>query len=128
MSAPTITAAFVWQGTDCMLLARIRSVTGPYITQSSLNTISLTVYDKNNGMVVVTGPIALAIATVIFNTLQPYDGVLWSIDKTGYNFKYRLAGLTAFPNASDYRVTIIFTLTDGTTFPVEYDLTAMAVP
>lgn len=127
-SAPLITKAQVWQDSDAQLLARIRSVTGAYLQQSDLTSISLSVYDQNNANELVTGPTALTISSVVFNSLQAYDGVLWTVDRTGYNFKYRIAGLTAFPLARDYRVVITFTLTDGTTFPLVFELSAEAVP
>lgn len=123
-----IIGAFVWQVSDAVLMARVRSIDGSYIQQSAITSIALSVYDKTAAFVLVTGPIALTVSSVIFNSLQPNDGVLWTIDQTGYNFRYRIAGLTAFPLAHDYRVDVIFTLTDGTTFPVQFDLSTQAVP
>lgn len=125
---PLITASRVWQGSDCVLLARIRSIDGTYIQQSAITSIALTVYDRNESMAIVVGPIALTVSAVIFNTLQPYNVPLWTVDHTGYNFRYRLAGAAGLPRATDYRVTIVVTLTDGTSFPIQYSLSAVAVP
>lgn len=128
MSDPLVKEASVWQGSDVVLMARIRNIDGAYIQQSDLSSIALTVYDRNDDMAVVVGPLALTISSVVFNALQPWDGVLWTADRTGYNFKCRVAGAAAFPDATDYRVDAIFTLTDGTKFPVQFNLTALEVP
>lgn len=124
---PTITKAAVWQDSDAVLLARVRSIDGTYIQQANFSSIVATVYDQNNSMAVVA-TVTLTISSVVFDTLQAYDGVLWRADRTGYNFKVRMAGVTVFPEARDYAVVILFTLTDGTTFPLKYELSAEAVP
>jgi hypothetical protein len=41
----------------------------------------------------------------------------WTTDATGWNFKATLPP-TAFPDPGDYVVEIVFTLSDGTTFPL----------
>lgn len=123
-----ITEAAVWQGGDAVLMKRVRNLDGTYLQQADVASIALTVYDRANAMAVVVGPLALTVASVIFNTLQPYDGVLWRIDRTGYNFKYRIAGAAAFPNVSDYRVDAIIILTDNTKMPLQWDLSSVPVP
>ncbi len=123
---PFTTKADIWPLTDVVLLARIQSVDGEYPSSADFDSVHLTVYDQTNGMSVVEGPLSLAPSSVIL-TLHPYDGTLWPIDREGYNFKYRLSGVTAFPEEHDYKVVIIFTPTDDTTFPLRYELSAEAL-
>jgi hypothetical protein len=117
----------VWKNADAVLLARIRSIDGTYLQQSTLTSIVLTVYDSDD-LTTVVYTVTLTVSSVVYNTLQAYDGILWTIDHTGYNFKYRVAGASAFPGVQDYVVVIMFTLTDGTSFPLKYELSAGAVP
>lgn len=124
-TAPT--QATVWQGSDCLLLARVRNIDGTYLQQAALSGIALTVRDKSDGNAVVVGPLALTISSVVFDTLQT-NPVIWTNDATGYNFLTRVAGAAAFPDAHDYRVDVIFTMTDSTTFPLQFDLATQAVP
>jgi hypothetical protein len=122
-----ITDGTVWEGSDALILARIRNINGNYLQQSDVALIQLTVYDRNNNLAVVYGPVSLTVSQVVFNSLQ-LNPVTWTVDATGYNFLYRIAGAAGFPNATDLRVDVIFTLTDATSFPVQYNLTVQPVP
>lgn len=125
---PLIVQALVWQGSDVMLLARCRSVLGPYVTQSALSSITLKVWDKNEQLLVY-GPINLTISDVIFNTLQQ-NSVLWTVDVIGYNFLCQLNGTLAFPLANDYKVNVA--LYDNNApprpTPLQYQCSAERVP
>lgn len=125
---PLIVQALVWQGSDCLLLARCRSILGPYITQASLSSITLTVWDKNE-QYVVYGPVNLSISSTVFNTLQT-NPVLWTEDVIGYNFLYQLEGSLAFPNADDYKVNVLFYDLNSPPryFPLQYQCSAQRVP
>jgi hypothetical protein len=125
---PLIVQALVWQGSDAVLLARCRSVNGVYVTQSSLSSITLQVWDKNL-QTLVYGPINLVVSNVIFNTLQT-NPVLWTQDVIGYNFLYQLNGVLAFPNADDYKVNVLLydlNMPPRPT-PLQYQCSAERVP
>lgn len=125
---PLIVQALVWQGSDVLLLARCRSILGPYVTQVSLSSIILQVWDKNEEFLVY-GPITLNINQVIFNTLQT-NPVLWTEDVIGYNFLYQLNGALAFPNADDYKINVkLYDLNSPPRyFPLQYQCSAERVP
>lgn len=125
---PLIVQALVWQGSDVLLLARCRSILGPYISQASLSSITLQVWDKNE-QTIIYGPINLTIASVVFNTLQT-NPVLWTQDVIGYNFLYQLNGSLAFPAADDYKVNVLFYDLNAPPryFPLQYQCSAERVP
>lgn len=110
-----------------MLLARLRAIDGTYPQQANVTSIILNVYDRENDMTRVYGPISVSIGS-LFNTIQPYDGILWAVDRIGYNFKYRIAGALAFPQARDYRVVFMFIMSDGGLIPLEYDTGVKPLP
>jgi hypothetical protein len=98
------------------LLARIVGANGNNVVQADVVAVHYSVYllddqDPEN-RTVVTGHtnVALAVANVIFNTLQ--TGALWTIDTTGYNFRHVL-------NVSAYPAFAIA----GRRYLVEYQLT-----
>jgi hypothetical protein len=134
---PLVVQGTVWQGSDCVLAARIRSIDGQYLNQVSLTSVVLTVYNQLAKRAVLLGPLNLTISSVVFDTLQ-HNSVLWPIDAIGYNFLYRLAGAAAFPtwvslglaNPTEGQtfVDVIFTLLDGTDFPAQWSLSTMPVP
>lgn len=134
-----MTSAAVWQGSDCLLIARIRSIDGTYLQQSAVSSIAVTAWNQLGGRdnPPLAGPFAPAVASVVFNTLQQ-NPVLWPVDAVGYNFLYRLAGVAALPTwvsqglgeptDGETWVDVIFTLTDGTNFPAQWDLSTLPVP
>lgn len=90
---------------------------GAPFVQADFSAIALYVYDVT-GAAIVTGfnGTALTIASVIFDTLQP-----WWVDSTGHNFRYTI-GPTAFPTGdSIYRVEVKFTMTDGRVGGAEWE-------
>lgn len=125
---PFVTQGPVFQGTDALFVSRIRGITGAYIQRSDLTSVVITVYDVTDAYKVSYGPTTLTITSVVFNAIQPADGIIWTVDDVGYNFLCRVPGATAFPHAHDYRIDVIFTLTDGTHFPVQWDSSALPVP
>jgi hypothetical protein len=72
------------------LLARVVGQNGVNVVQSDINTIKYTVYllddqdpDSRTAVSEHTN-VTLAVANVIFNTLQ--TGPIWTVDAVGYNF------------------------------------------
>ena len=83
MPYAVITGPIIPQNADVILLARIKSRTGDYLTQATVSAIAYSVYDAsqgaNNAVALVSG--SLVIASVIFNSLQVDS--LWTKDSTG---------------------------------------------
>jgi hypothetical protein len=98
------------------LMARVVRQTGANISESDISAIHYSVYlldDQNaDSRTAVTGHtnVALAVAGVVFNTLQ--TDAIWTVDTTGYNFRHVLdiSAQTAFAIAGrryliEYRIT-----------------------
>ena len=98
------------------LLARIVGAGGANVLQADINTVKYTVYlldDQNpdsRTAVSEHANVTLAVADVIFNTLQ--TDAIWTVDTTGYNFRHVL----------DVSAHQAFTVA-GRRYLVEYQLT-----
>lgn len=103
-----------WEDADLVLLSRVRSIDGAYITQSSISSIALKVYDLSDASLV--GSSALTVSNVVFDTLQKDDR--WTVDSLGYNFRATVPAAFFPTGGRDYRVEVIFTPTAGGTFPI----------
>jgi hypothetical protein len=84
----------VWEGYPATVVARVTGENGADIVKASITAITYTVYDQKTGAVTKTST-ALVVADVVFDTLQTDDR--WTIDATGYNFRFVVPG-AAFPN------------------------------
>jgi len=82
-----------------VLFARVVDSEGTNITQATISSIAYSAYlldkdwprDRNN-RTTVTGHSAtdVAVASSVFDTLQTTDTERWTVDATGYNFRYQL--------------------------------------
>lgn len=114
MLATDSVRGYIWQGTACVLLGRLRNLSGAYLTQASLTSIAYKVVDLKAIPAAVINSGTFVIGSVIFDTLQ--TDARWQIDATGYNFAATLTG-SNFPNAATaYRVQVTFTQTDANAF------------
>lgn len=103
-SAALVTAS-IWQGGPALCLGRFLGMTGSYLLQSNVSSISYAVTDLDNAEAV-TGSGALVVSTTIYDTLQ--TDLTWVKDATGYNFRALLAS-SCFPTAN-HRYRAVFTL------------------
>jgi hypothetical protein len=100
-------------------LARVVGADGANIDQTDISSIKYTVYllddqDPDSRTAVANHTaVALAVAGVVFNTLQ--TGPLWTVDATGYNFRHVL-------NVSPHQA---FAIADRR-YLIEYELTPAA--
>lgn len=102
-------AITIWEEESLCVMARLRLVTGNYVTQAALASITCNVYD---GGTTVTSP-TVVVADAISDTLVTNDA-RWTPDTTGYNFVVVLAGTTCFPTGGKrYRVEFTLTTTTG---------------
>lgn len=104
-------------------MARIRAVSGSYITQAGVTSIACVVKDITADSTTTIISPTITVASVVFDALQ--TTAAWSFDDTGFNFKHDLAA-TAFPDAGHvYHVEYKFTPTSGSVFYVVYHVTAL---
>ncbi len=99
----------MWEGSACVLLARIVTTDNEPILQADISSISFASVDRTaTPNAVVSGPTALDKAAVIFNTLQTGDS-RWKKDSTGYNFLYS-PPVAAYPAGdNDYYLNVVVT-------------------
>jgi len=104
MSLKVITGT-IWEDGGATLLARIIGWDGNNLTQASLTSIAYSITNMNSNAQVVA-PTALAVATVIYDTLQ--TTAIWTEDTTGFNFKHHIASTVFADGFSKYAVEYIF--------------------
>ena len=104
-------------------LARVVGEDAALLLIANVTSISYKVYDTTDGSESATG--SLTVSSVIFDTLQ--TDARWTVDTTGYNFKF-LMPASAFP-AGDrlYRVEFLFTVTGSIPAFVVFDHYVKAV-
>lgn len=117
MDVTKATKASVWNGTNPVLMARIRSAAAALITQSSLTSIKYSSRVVDVPDTEVAGA-TLTIGDVIFDELQTDDR--WTADTTGYNFRYTLPAAAIPTGDTTYAVHFEFTAADGSKFYLEF--------
>lgn len=101
------------------LLARIVGNDAANINQASISAITYNVFTKGGGVDRAENS-PLSKTVVIFDTLQ--TDAVWTIDGTGYNFKYAAVPLE-FPTGNEVSVfEFKFTPTTGQVFYVLYEI------
>ena len=120
MKATDVVKVLIWEDASCTVFARIRGNTGAYVTQASLTSIACKVFDLDNANTQVSAP-TVTISSAVFDTLQTSSNdVRWTIDTTGFNFRFTVPA-SAFPlGERNYRVEVVFTPTSGDVFAVVY--------
>lgn len=106
----------VFEDSGCYLLARIVGNAAANIVQADISSINLAV-TREGGDADVTGT-AVTVATVIFNTLQ--TDARWTVDATGYNFRYEVPAATLAVGGRKYRFEFKFTPASGPVFHVVF--------
>lgn len=116
MSAPTeILMVTIFEDTGLWLAGRTKGNVGTNITQASISSIALKVFDLEDSNTEVYSA-ALVVSSTVFDTLQTTAlDPRWSKDSRGYNFATTIPA-SAFPLGRKYRVEIVFTPTSGEKF------------
>lgn len=113
----------VKEDTDAVFLARLRNVAGALVTQATLSSIAVRVYDVSSSTPTTAVYSASAVvADTVFDALQGADGAdaRWPVDNTGYNFRHTL-DKAAFPTGDHlYWILYWFTPVSGNAFPVKF--------
>jgi|SRR5579864_97101 len=122
MPNPLIVKCSSWMLGNLVLLARIRSESGAYVTQASLLSGTVKVLDGYTP-VQIGSTINLTIASVIFDTLQQ-DAIRWVLDTTGYNFLFTVPA-SYFPKAGLYLVQTEFLDTSNNPVFCQWEDTAL---
>lgn len=106
----------VFEDSGIVLMGRGRSPGGGYFQQSDFTSIKLKIYDKEAPATLIVSEITLTISSVIFNSLQTNDS-RWTIDATGYNFRYVTLAAHLPNGGRTYRLEFKFTPADGVYAP-----------
>lgn len=120
MNPVDVTCLTIWEDTGVFLMARMLGNAGTPVTQGTLSTILLNVFDltDDGDLVYTTNP---TISSDVFDTLQTADP-RWTADAVGYNFGTTVPP-EAFPEGRhEYRLEIVFTPTAGGKFALVVDV------
>ena len=118
MSATTTEAASVWEDGDVVLMARVTNTSATNITQATISSGVVKVYDKTGAQV--GSDITLVVANTIFDSLQTDNG--WPFS-TGYNFRTTITGATYFGSVGTHCVEVLLTPSSGSDIAIVYDIT-----
>lgn len=112
--------AVAWEGSQPTLMARIVDSDGDNIVQADLSAIAMRSIEKDSDRVVASA--VPVVASTVFDTLQDDDR--WTVDTTGYNFRYQVPSGTLPSGDTDYIVMFEFTEASGVKFYVQFELKA----
>lgn len=112
--------ATVWEDSGALLMARILGNAGTAITQASISSIALSIFNMTVDITTASATATPVIATVVFDTYQ--TGGPWTADDIGYNFLYTATAAQLAVGASLYRYEFLFTPASGQVFHVGYEL------
>ena len=101
------------------LMARHRGNDGAYITRTSLNSISVKVFDKSDPSTTLQST-TLNVSTVVFDTLQ--TDTRWTKDSTGYNFRHDVPGSWLESGNKTYRIEYKFDPVAGEDFFLVFEV------
>lgn len=101
----------VFEDSGAYLLAKIRGTTGVYISQASLSTIQLKVYDAESDDAPPTEVASrdITIASTVFDALQTDSGWDLVADPDGFNFKVEILPADLPAGGKKYRFEFKFT-------------------
>lgn len=125
MRQPVAATQTVWEDSGGSMMARILGAAGTAITQASLSSIALTVFDMTTSPTSGTAATAPVVADTVFDTLQ--TDARWTRDGTGYNFRYTFLASQIATGGRRYRYEFLFTPSSGQAFHVVFDLDVAAI-
>jgi len=108
MATPVVIRGSAYEDGGASIMARITGTDGANITQADVSTITCTVYDSSGTSVATP---TVTVATSVFDTLQTDSR--WSVDTTGYNFRFDVAATVMSSGNETYRYEFKFTPASG---------------
>lgn len=114
----------VYEDSGFQLMARINGQAGTAITQATISTIALKVFDISSTTSVATAtptPAANIYDTLQTTALDPR----WTADETGYNFRYAVLASQVPDGGKKYLFEFKFTPTSGEAFHVRFETPTM---
>jgi len=108
----------VYEDSGFSLMARIYGQAATAITQATISSIALKVYEVSSSTSVATA--TPVVATCVFDTLQ--TDAYWTKDSTGYNFRYSTLAAQVPTGGSRYIFEFTFTPASGAVFPVVFEV------
>jgi hypothetical protein len=116
-----ITTGFVYEDSTFDVMARFE-VDGSNATQSDCSSITMKAWKTTDFDNTVLSA-ALTVSSVVFDTLQT-DG-RWSVDSTGYNFRYSVADTICTVAGALYRFEAVVETSGGTLPPMVWEVTCL---
>ena len=120
-NTPTIATIYEDTGVTCM--SRIFGDDGLAVEQSDVSSIDLAVFKNTTTSATYTA--SLTVADVIFDTLQ--TDARWSLDSTGYNFRYAVVASVFAEGDYTYRLEFKFTPASGSQYFVIFEIDTVEV-
>ena len=125
MTIQTWVTQAIWEETSLRVMARMTDINNALILQASVASISYRAVA--NGDTEVVASTSLTVASVVFDTLQTTAlDPAWTLDGTGYNFKYIFPPAT-FPTGGD-TIYLPITFTDTSSPTAHVSLLGVKVP
>lgn len=111
MTEPLTITGSVWKDGGASIMARVTGTDGANIVQADITSITCAVFDKTGASV--STP-SVVVATSVFDTLQTDSR--WTVDSTGYNFRFDAAASVMVTADERYRWEFLFTPASGEVF------------
>jgi len=119
----TPTNATIYEDTGVTCMSRIFGDDAAAITQGTTSAITLAVF--KNTTTAATYTASLTVADVVFNALQ--TDARWSLDSTGYNFRYGVVASVFDDGDATYRLEFKFTPTSGSQYFVVFEIDTVEI-
>ncbi len=98
---------------ELVILARVRGLDGEDITQVTISSVSVRVFDLGVNRQIGT-TLSPTVLSTVYDTLQKNNQ--WTVDSIGYNFRY-VVPASYFPGGDiEERIEVMFTPTVGSPF------------
>ena len=114
----TPTKALIYEGTGLTCMARITGEDATNVTQAAVSSIALNVYSDES--TTANSTTALVVSSTVFDALQ--TDARWTVDATGYNFKFEIDSAEFADGDVTYRCEFKFTPTSGNVWYVIFNV------
>ena len=119
----TPTNATIYEDTGVTCMSRILGDDAAAITQSTTSAITVAVFKNTSTTATYTA--SLTVADVVFDSYQ--TDARWSLDSTGYNWRYAVVASVFDAGDATYRLEFKFTPTSGSQYFVIFEIDTVEV-